>query len=96
MYRSDNPRKRGLRLPIDAGADEAHSILTTPLIFNRQRQISSSDDQAREEAGIKTEKEVEEKAKEAGTDEYDSLLDEIAEMLEDEEQAEHYVQLGGQ
>jgi hypothetical protein len=95
MYRSDNPRKRGLRLPIDAGADEAHNILNTPLIFNRQKQISPSDDQTQEEAGIRTEKEVEE-VKEAGTDEYDSLLDEIAEMLEDEEQAEHYVQLGGQ
>jgi len=95
MYRSNNPRKRGLRLPIDAGADEVHSILTTPLIYNRQRQASSSDDQSRKEAGIKTEKEVEE-VEEAGTDEYASLLDEIAEMLEDEEQAEHYVQLGGQ
>jgi hypothetical protein len=95
MGQSQEWRKREIRSPLDSEDEECQSVLDVSAIVARQRQRSAADKEVSEEEEISAKEEAE-AAEAISADEYDELLDEITDMLEDEEMAEHYVQLGGE
>ncbi len=65
-------------------------------VYNQQRAASGGKEK-REEKGYKLEKDAKKpEVKKSGKTAYDDAIDEIDDLLEDQEQAEQYVQLNGQ
>jgi hypothetical protein len=95
MGQSQEWRKREIRPPLDSEDEAFQSVLDVSPIVARQRQKGAADKEVSEEEDIAAEAEAK-SAEAVSAEEYDELLDEIADMLEDEELAEHYVQLGGE
>ncbi|MBI2543536.1 MAG: ubiquitin-like protein Pup [Candidatus Aenigmarchaeota archaeon] len=71
--------------------------VSTSRVVNEQKRQTGYSGQTTSKGSYELEKEVKLDAEvDTDTSEYDEILDEIDELIADEEQAEQYVQLGGQ